>query len=53
MTTQNGPLFYQPVFGNDNGYAGTATVDVAAFSAPTFGYKDAAFTAAPARKPAK
>jgi hypothetical protein len=28
------PVFYKPVFGNDNGYANFDSVDVAAFTAP-------------------
>lgn len=45
MTTTERPMFYQPVFGNDNGYASFDAVDVAAFTAPALRRKDAAIPA--------
>ncbi|MBU6235468.1 MAG: hypothetical protein KGQ41_06455 [Alphaproteobacteria bacterium] len=47
------PLFYQPVFGNDNGYAHAGVVDVAAFSAPALNRHDVALDAASSLKKAK
>jgi len=42
MTTPARPMFYQPVFGNDNGFMSHDSVDVAAFSAPALRHKDVA-----------
>lgn len=45
MTTTQRPMFYQPVFGNDNSVVSFDAVDVAAFAAPALRRKDAAIPA--------
>jgi|GEM_PF-3468211 len=42
MTTPSRPMFYQPVFGNDNGFMSHDSVDVGSFSAPALRHKDVA-----------
>ena len=42
MTTKTQPIFYQPVFGNDNGMAQPNMVDVAVFSVPSLRLDDVA-----------
>lgn len=44
-TTSSRPMFYNPVFGNDNGYTRSDIVDVAAFAAPSLAMHDVALDA--------